>query len=223
MAYDYLTICQNVAQDAGISGQIESVVGLSGDQARIARYVREACLKIEQRWGDWKFMFAGIQTISLSSGLNTYTASVDVHRWNKYKMAIDGQEIPRDNVYEYHEWRGPYADPNQGTPTVVIIMPDNSLMFYPTPDGPHTFQCDTYKEPAMLSVDTDLPNVPQRHCPTIQFFALKQYALYDASEELNAMADNELLLYNTLLENDQRPSGFESDTSYGGNLSITTG
>lgn len=219
-SFDFLSMCQNVAQDAGLSGSITNVTAVTGDAARVVRYVRESCLAIETRWGDWKFNYKSGYMLALGGGLNTYAAPDDLLRWNKDRMYIDGRKIAKARVYEYHEWHGFQMD-GEGDPSTVIIMPDNALMFFPTPRIAATFAADYYKSPAVLAANTDLPNVPQGLCPTIQAYALQAYAQYDASEELMAKAQGDIQIWDALLENSQRPGGTSSDTAYGNTIIIS--
>ncbi len=217
--YDFLGMCKNVAQDAGLSGDISSVAANTGDLARVVRYVREACLAIESRWGDWKFNYKTGYSTMLGAGLSTYSAPEDLHRWNKDRMYINGNKVPKHTVLEYHEFRG-WPTQTAGTPAAVVIMPDNALLFYPAPDSDSTFTADYYKKPAILTENTDLPNVPQQYCPVIQAYALLSYAQYDASEELIVKAQGDISTWDALLENDQRPGGTSSDLAYGADLRI---
>lgn len=218
-SYDFLSMCQNVAQDAGLSGQISNVANNTGDMARVVRYVREACLAIESRWADWKFNYKSGYESMLGAGLSTYAAPADLHRWNKDRMYINGNKVPKNTVLEYHEWRG-WPQRINGTPAAVVIMPDNALMFYPAPDADSTFAADYYKKPADLVANTDIPNIPQNYCPVIQAYALQTYAQYDASEELIVKAQQDIATWDILLENDQRPGGTSSDLAYGADLRI---
>ena len=218
--YDFLSMCKNVAQDAGLSGSINSVANNTGDLARVVRYVREACVAIESRWGDWKFNYKSGYTTMLGAGLSTYAAPADLHRWNKDRMYINGNKVPKHTVLEYHEFRG-WPIQTTGTPAAVVIMPDNALLFYPAPDSDSVFTADYYKAAADLTDNTDIPNVPQRYCPVIQAYALLAYAQYDASDELIVKAQQDITTWDALLENDQRPGGTASDTAYGADLRIS--
>lgn len=215
--YDFLSMCQHVSADAGIAGTITNVTQVTGDQARIVRFVRKQCLAIEQRWGDWKFSYASGLSTPLAVGLNTYSPPDNLRRWNKDRMYIDGRKVPKCNVMEYHEWNGVPIE-SDGYPTFIIIMPDGSLMFEPAPVQAMTFTADYYKSAKILSANTDIPNVPQHLCPVIEAFALQEYAQYDSSEELMAKAASDIEIWNNLLENDQRPGGEYNDTSYGNDL-----
>ncbi len=218
--YDFITMCKNVAQDAGLSGEINSVSGNVGDLGRVVRYVRESCLAIESRWGDWKFNYKSGYVTTLGAGLSTYSAPEDLHRWNKDRMYINGNKVPKHTVLEYHEFRG-WPLQTVGTPAAVIIMPDNALMFFPAPDSESIFSADYYKMPAMLQENTDIPNIPQNYCPVVQAYALQAYAQYDASEELLVKAQQDISYWDALLENDQRPGGTYGDTAYGADLRIS--
>ncbi len=217
--FDFLSMCQNVAQDAGLSGGVTSVTDNVGDAARVVRYVRESCLAIESRWGAWKFNYAPGFSTTLGAGLSQYSAPENLHRWNKDRMYINGNKVPKHTVLEYHEFRG-WPQQTVGTPAAVIIMPDNSLSFFPAPDSESIFTADYYKSPAMLTNNTDIPNIPQIYCPVIQAYALLAYAQYDASEELKEKAQQDISYWDALLENDQRPGGTSSDTAYGADLRV---
>jgi len=222
MTFDYLTMCSNVAQMAGLSGQISGVTGQTGDLNRITRLVREACTYVETLWGDWKFLYGGALPITLTEGLSTYSvpSAYSLYRWNKDALYIDGEIIPRCNVFEYHERPITQGDLYEGRPVSVVIRPDNSLQFISVPDGPYAFTGDYYKRPMLLVNNTDVPNIPQMFCPIIEAEALRRYANYDNAQELKTEAQESYTMLLQMLENDQRPGGTIHNTSYGDNVTM---
>lgn len=225
-AYTFLTMCQNVAQDAGLSGnKMSSVVGQTNDLARIVRYVREACIEIESKWTDWKFMWGGITSFPLVAGQAVYFAdsSLNLNNWDLQRMRIDDLQVPVESVFQYAEVKLTDMELTaQGMPYSVVVQPDNSLRFIMIPDAPHTFYSDYYVNPTMLMADADEPRVPDRFRPVIQSMALLAYANFDNAAELVAKATEELGTWLPLLEDNQRPGAEMNAKSYGNRVTIIT-
>nr|UVX62918.1 MAG: Tail tubular protein [Bacteriophage sp.] len=209
---------QNVASDAGYAGNITALSAATGDAARIARFVREACSYVEGLWGDWRFLWGGIYE-GVTVANNKFIPPPDnLYRWDRDRMII-GDSLLYPIQFNDLEWF-----PNMDTPGIVcnlVIMPDNSLRMYPYPDIDTNYYLSWYKNPMVLVNDLDEPNIPDKFRKVIEAYALWLYAMYDDSAELAAKSEAEYGKWLLLLEADQRPGGLPSNQSYDNHIIIS--
>lgn len=218
MARTYLSMAQAVASDAGYAGNIQSVAAVTGDAARIVRFVSEACEYVEALWGDWRFLWGGLYEGITLANVKTIAPPVGLYRWDQARMFIGDFHCSPIPYHEFHPYRG--ID-RAGYVETVVIMPDNSLNMYPHPDKDMNFTLSWYKSPMVLVNDEDEPNMPDKFRKIIESYALWLYAMYDDSQELAAKAQGEYEKWLRLLEADQRPGGYPTNQSYGNHVVIS--
>lgn len=77
-------------------------------------------------------------------------------------------------------------------PSDVSEIPSNhSIVLGPIPAGGYTVTADYYKQPVVLTNDTDVPDIPAQHHMIIAYRALWKYGLYEAASEVTQYAKYE--------------------------------
>ena len=214
-----ISMAKDVATDAGYSGQLTSVNVASGDGARFVKYVKDATAYIETLWGDWRFLWGGLLSGTLTIGQANIAAPTNLYRWDQGRLFFDTHLI---TPILWHEFQ-PYANMlDPGYPTQFVIMPDNSIQMYPPPDAAYNYQFSWYQYSRELNLDTDEPLIPDAFRRTITAYALWLYATYDDAAELAAKSQAEYNKWILLLEGDQRPDGMPSTQSSGNRITIVT-
>ncbi len=213
-----LSMTQKVAQQAGLSGNMTTVAVATGDAARIVQFVKEATTYIQNRWGDWRFLWGGLLDGVTSSSVNTIPVPVGHYRWDRDRLFFDNRTVCTVTWDEFQ----PYANMNEaGYPTQFVIMPDSTIRMFPPPDQEYAYSFSWYKESPELVADNDQPLIPDRFRYVIINRALWLYAMYDDSAELAAKAETEFNNWLTLLEGDQRAGGYATNQSSGNHVVIS--
>ena len=52
----YLELCQQLIEDAGISGTMSTVVNQTGEFKRVTNWIKRATTEIEQKFFNWNFL-----------------------------------------------------------------------------------------------------------------------------------------------------------------------
>lgn len=218
MAYTLLSMAKKVAMDAGYSGNLTSVNIATGDAARFVQYVKDATQHIETLWGDWRFLWGGLQSGTMAQGDLAILAPADLYRWDQDRLFFDTSLKYPVLWHNFVPWATMLE---QGYPTTFVIMPNNDINIYPPPDGQYNYQFSWYKRPRELVLDNDEPDIPDQFRLTICAYALWLYAMYDDASELAVKAQAEYEKWIKLLEADQRPDGIPSNQSSGNHIVIT--
>jgi len=178
---NFLDLSNALAREAGISGgaAVVDVASAKGEAARLVNWIRRADLDIQGLYFDWKFLWKS-HSLTTSDGTSDYTGPTDVHFWDSDKAAIgDNRGIV---VVEYELWDG-FDDGAKGQPWMIIVMPDNSLKLYPTPDDAYTVTLPYYRTPVEMSANNDASVIPEPFHDLIWMRAILKYAFYEAAPE----------------------------------------
>lgn len=218
MPRTYLSMTKAVANDAGYAGNITAISTATGDAARIARFVSEACQYVESLWGDWRFLWGGIYEGISPANEHTIVAPGNLYRWDRDRIFIgDCKYYP----IAFNDFV-PYAGANSpGFVGQVVIMPNNDLRMYPHPDKDTEYHLSWFKQPMVLTNDLDEPNIPDQFRKIVEAYALWLYAMYDDSVELANKSQAEYEKWKLLLEADQRPGGYAGNQAMYNHINIT--
>lgn len=195
---DFKTICQRVAEKAGIPGGVPTtVVSQTGESLRIVNWVNDAWESIQNRRKSWRWLrtaksfntVAGTQSYSLAT--LTLTAVPFGRWWETHFSAYltsagQGGErpliwIPYDDFRNYYLFGAIAAIQSQ--PIHVTVGPDESVLFGPIPNDIYTVRSEYQKGAARMAADGDTPGMPAQFHMLIVWEALKLYALYESAQE----------------------------------------
>jgi hypothetical protein len=224
---DYLTLVQDLHTGVGAAGVVpQAVTGLSGEAQRLANWIRRADNLIQLKWVNWKFMRSDFGT----AGSNDTTASTETlakptdHKyWDRktFRITYPGEtdKYPID-VVEYDTIKTGVLDTSEGVPDRVILMPDNSLIFEPVPDGIYTIDADYYVRPTLLAASTDVSAIPEEFHDIILGRAMILYANFENAPEIKDQGEEIYTEQLALLENDQLPNQFSSRFNTGAEIEV---
>lgn len=209
-ALTYLQLAQKLQQKCGVSGSpMTTCQGQTGENARIAAWIDEAYLNIQQVHATWQWM-RKVVTFDTIDGQYSYTPAqcgvTDLAEWkmNSFRRYIVSVGV-RSEVFlseiEYDTFRDVYIYGNMrlvtGDPISISQGPDMSLNLGLTPGSVgYTVVGEYYKEPVSLVDDTDTPEFPARFHMLCVYRAMMMYGMYQAANEVYQEG---LSLYNAMI------------------------
>ena len=214
---DFLTLCQKVYLQGGISGQITSTQNQTGEALRIVNFVQDSYREI---LNSDQFTFGFIRKEvhkQLVLGQGTYTkAELDVSdlgQWDTTSMRVSINEDRTDETFIIGQrwpafrdyWRFSTRRYTTSRPLNCAINQDTNLEIGPVPDAAYWLTFQYIDVPADLLADADVPVIPDRWQMAIVWRALRHYGMFESAPEVVMRADaayNEIMLRMTL---DQSP------------------
>lgn len=202
----FLELCKDMAREAGISGGIPSVTGQAGEAGRVVKWVARAYKYIQNLHPHWKFMRRALE-MSLTAGKAEYTAAelavadfgewCFTDEWRSFRTAYGYPDEQPVQMVDYDVFRRRYHYGNSrldvGRPQVVTVAPDQSLIFWPTPDAAYTIVGEQYRAPHSLTENGDLPIFPARYHDAIMYRALMMYGEFEGDATVIATGQSEFM------------------------------
>jgi hypothetical protein len=198
---NFLSICQRLRQEAGLSGSGPvTVLNQMGEMKRVVDWVASAYEDIQNLHATWRFLR---NDFSFSTIANTqeYTpiavSLTDFSTWVKNDVRLYAA-ITDEDFLEYYPWgtfREAYLFGNHrvvtGRPTVISVKPNNAMTFWAIPDAVYTVTGEYYKSAQIMTGDTSIPVIPTRFQMIIVWKALMHYGAYAGADEKYAHGSNE--------------------------------
>lgn len=214
---NYLSICQRVFTEGGISGQINSVQNQSGEANRVVGWVASAYKEIlNDQSLNWKFLRKTVN-VQLEAGKQAYSfadlALAGGVQFDTRSMRVavrpdlaDETDLGHMSFKAFRDfWQFSSRRLMQSRPLNVAVNDDTELVFGPTPDQAYWVSMQYQLMPEDFTNNTDTPIIPSRFHMAIVWRALRHYGIYEAGPEVVARADlayKEVMLQ---LEIDQAP------------------
>lgn len=184
----YLELVQRLQSESGIGGNpIQSFAGLRGMAARLVGWVREADLLLQQRWVDWRFLWATATPIVTAAGARDYAPEGDLNAWERGALRLNGLPL---ELREYDA--GLVDDGAQGEPWVACQLPNRQLRLFPTPDGAYTITGSYHRRPVAMTAEGSVSVIPAHFHMAIVWKALWLYANFDNAAESKLQAQEQL-------------------------------
>lgn len=171
-----------------------SVVGAVGVEEVIVRMVRLAYVDIQNRREEWDFLLkdksfilqAGVDTYQQLTIFNTTTPNFKKYKTNSFRITDSNGKITYLQYVERDVLEARYLnDTQQKLPTQYAINPaNNALIFKPIPDGLYTVNFRYWRDPEILSADTQVPTLPLSFHNAIAYAATAKMGIYLGSPEL---------------------------------------
>lgn len=155
-----------------------------GEFERLVEWIQTAHNSVQTERVDWFFLW---RQASQSIASRFPLSPTDLNVWDMRRFLLDGIPIA---AIEYRDYDQPLTVPT-GRPSMVILMPDSSLMFDAVPDVAYTLQYDYYRSPKILSGDNDTPLIPAQYHRAILGDAMIRYSDYESAPEI-AQAGNKM-------------------------------
>lgn len=213
----YLELVDELHISVGAAGQEPSTVtNLSGEAERLAAWVKRADNLIQMKWANWKYLrstFDDAGNNETAAGVDNLAQPADLVFWDEESFMITLPGETDKNPIRVSEWdkrKGDVLDTTQGAIDNIILMPDNSLLFEPVPDGIYTIDCDYYVRPTLLAASGDISAIPVRFHQAILGRAMILYANFENAPEIKDQGEEIYVEQLALLENDQLPNQFNA-------------
>lgn len=225
----FLELVQALHAEVGAAGVAPTAVtSQTGESARLVNWIKRADLKVQDKWFNWKFLRSEFNTGNVTSqGAATLAKPATLKGWDldTFKIQYPGETDynPLEAV-EYENVKHTIIDDNEGPPGRVIIMPDNSLMFEPVPDGAYTITADYYLKPVALAANGDISLIPEEHHDTaILGRAIMFYANFESAPEMYKQGEELYVEGLAELENHELPNQNYSRLRTGGGFEVIGG
>ena len=192
----FLEIVQRLHRLSGATGlEPISVVDQEAESQRLADWVSDADIDIQNQWLNWNFLRARTGShFTLTPEAPTPPPS-NLFSWDRVTFRIkerEGLSWQPISVFEYDEVKATmYLEASTGFPYQAIIMPDNTLEFISIPDRQYPFQASYYKKPARMTLSEHVSLIPEAyHTTSILGQALIYYAEYEDAPEMLRFANS---------------------------------
>lgn len=187
---DFLTLCNEVRREAGVSGDGPStVVGQTDMYAKIVSWVNQSWMDIQIMRPNWLFMSSefSFDTIVAQRDYTAIGAGItDLKLWETGSFLIyektAGENDQNDLPYHrYLRWRAEFRNRMNARinerPMLFTVKPDNSIRFEPRPDKIYTIDGDYKRSTQEFSANDDIPTgLPNDFHQMIVWKALMYYA-----------------------------------------------
>lgn len=205
----FLTLCQDVRRECGISGTgPASVLNQSGELLRVVNWTAQAWTEIQNKKPNWRWMRSQF-TVNTSANVDTYAygsctdtnSSAVITRFKRWwdqefqiYLASAGSTTSHFMTFEpwsifRHTWK--VGAISASYPSTVTITPQNSFMLGAKPNDIYTVTGEYQKSAQVLAADADVPEMPSDFHQLIVYRAMRKYAGYAGAPEVWARVKQE--------------------------------
>ena len=222
----FLTICQETAREVGIAGTgPASVVGATGEEADVVRWVRDSYIDIQNRNGaHWRWLRHGFTVNTVASqDVYAFGACTDdetsalITRFSSWRFQ-DRQDPPkifltstglggeRWLIWSKWEWFKQIYKINlqtDGQPAHITIDPLDRIVIGPAPNDIYTVSGEYWLSGQVLALDADVPEMPIQFHNLVKYYAIEHYGYFESAPEVLARAEKFSKKYMRQLEANQ--------------------
>lgn len=171
-----------------------SVVGATGAEEVLVRFVRQAYVDIQNRREEWDFLLKD-KVLTLQPSKGTYSLldifATATPEFKKYKrdsfiLTDGGGRKEYLNYIERDSLEAQFLNNEvPGIPRYYTVNPtDKSLIFKSTPNSVYTLNFRYYRSPEVLLTDSQVPSLPISFHNLIVYTAAAKMAVYLGSPEI---------------------------------------
>jgi hypothetical protein len=196
----YLELVKDVAFDGGTisdPSSIATVQNATGRVLRVARWVTEAWIWVQNQHPHWRFKFGEFDgelilstraydggALGISSRFDTFVEGpTGRHDLWMSDTTIGQSDEGRLIFMPFSDFREAFmfgnAQINTGRPTHWTVSPDRRLLVNPIPDKEYRVRGVYRKAPQTLSADGDIPDMPEQYHEAIKWRALVLLGTFD--------------------------------------------
>lgn len=189
--------------DAAGSGDLTTLVGVSGESLRFKNWIIRAWEEIQEKHTDWRWMKTDYSFVTTANDGSYTSAQAGIasrfDNWDKtfctvYTTSAGTADQTRLQWIDYDTFRNTYLVGSHaqltGRPMYFTSGPANELLLGPKPDSAlYTVAGQYHKSPQTLSANTDEPELPD-HQRVIVYRAMKKYARFSSAPEIYQDAEN---------------------------------
>lgn len=209
----YLSLFQDAVLLSGVSNETQTTVaGQTGEYAILLKYIAKAYNEIQTSRDNWRFLWNRTEfdtTIDDSDYDTGTTGLTDFDRIKEegitiYEKAVGVSDENEIFFLPYKDWRSSYEVGEQDSerPTVLTLLPDNTIRLNPPPDKVYTVELEYYTSNDTMTADADVPVLPSKFHDLILYLALEKHSKFNESSygQASNMADYEKLFNQMLFE-----------------------
>lgn len=212
----FVQLVEDLRIECGVSGSpIVSVQNLSGELARLKKWIADAWNEIQTSRDDWKFMrtgFSFVTTANIQNYTPTAAGASNFADWKQdslwiYSTALGLSDQQPLAKMDWDWFRDMYirGQQNAQRPMCYSIDPAMALWFGSLPDTTYNITGEYWTTPVQLSADADVPAMPARFHRVIVCEAMKKYAGFESAPEVYQRGVSEGSPLWSKLEKDQLP------------------
>lgn len=213
---NFIEIVRRVKLESGrLTAGPASVSSASGRDLMIVNWVRDAWRQLQEMPRSWAWKRKTASDLPILQGFYSYgpaALGIDDHGdWapedDSYRPRVYEAATPSSYTLlrwvSYSTFQAAFLRPGTapGMPQYWSESPAGDFLLGPVPDRNLMLSVDYYDAPQDLSIDTDIPALPERHHTVIVWRALEEVAKFDAAPELAQRAkDNYAREFDSLVE-----------------------
>lgn len=216
-----LQLVQKLAEKVGAT-QPSTILGLTGEAARLLGYIVTADLGIQSEHQEWKFLRLTAQWNTID-GQATYTTAecgIAANTFGKWILesfrvwhTLTGQRSEQYLIHwEHEDWRDLFQMGANRTaksqPSIFTNLPNDGIGLGNVPLSGYTILGDYYRSPLPLDTTNEsaVSVIPSKFDHMmIVYRAMKAYSHYESAPEIFHEGDAEYSKLFGVMENDQLP------------------
>lgn len=213
----YLGLVSRLRRECGVTGSNPATVTtLSGEMLRLANYINQAWMDIQNMHSDWEFLRQDLTFVAQVGKQKYSTIEMQIASFGAYKLdsftisSFGDATDERPLAYmHYDDFRYMYMygsrRTSQNRPVCFSLNGQKDFLLGGTPDAQYQIYGEGYAMPTEMVNDSDRPAMPGKFHMAIVYGAMMLYGNYEAAPEVYGMGE---MQYNKLiarLANDQLP------------------
>lgn len=183
----FLELCQQLRQEAGISGSGPvSVTGQSGILLDVVNWVKRAYNMVQLEESRWKFLWVETSFDFVVGQRDYHPASdlglSDFKEWDVHSFYVNRPNAQQKQPLYFMEWepfRGYYAIQIQALPQQFSVSPSKALRFDAVPTQVETVNFEYFRKPYAFVNGNDTPVFDEQYHDIVLYKALMLYAAND--------------------------------------------
>jgi len=197
---NFLELVSAAYEECGVSGSPPTdVTSATGEARRIVRWTQESWRQVQLQHLNWKWML-GTATLPTVASTQRYavaaTTAVRWRVWVPYSARIFKTSVTDETpltfvAYERFLQESIIGNSATGRPSRYTIGVNGELIFSPTPDGVYTVTLDYRKGIQTLTLNADIPEMPETFHYAIVYRTMMKYARFESAPEIFADAQED--------------------------------
>ncbi|WP_404466263.1 hypothetical protein LG331_08235 [Vreelandella aquamarina] len=183
----FLELCQRLRQEVGAAGSGPAAVsGQNGEAQRLVNWIRQAWLEIQSQRADWAFAWATGE-IEMEDGYREYALPNNFASFIPETIYLEDRRL---RLITYPEFRRHFRKAKQEVPRYITVKPsgaaslDSSVEIDANPGETQFLTFEYFRLPQSLSLNTDVPRLPDHYHMAIVYRAMIQYGMYENAPEV---------------------------------------
>ena len=214
-----LELCKQLHQELKIAGTLSTTIGHVGQLDRLCNAIIKADLFIQLLYTDWKFLWREWEN-TLVEDIGSYTAPSGIGAFDEASFWVNAgsTDAYRLEYADYKKWRDDlrHTYTESGEPYYIVLKPNGSVMFTPTPDSTAAGKivtADYWLAPVELKDDNQISLIPEQFHDAIVAMGKYYYGEYTQNSELQNSAMSQYLPVMKKLEAHSLPGRFDENKS----------